>query len=61
MTITETTATSGGVLGVVVVVLLQQLGLLSLSQLLPAVVAFLVAIAVGAIALGLVGRAVERQ
>jgi uncharacterized membrane protein len=55
MNIAETTAGSGAVLGLVVVILLQQLGLLPLSQLLPAVILFLVAIAVGAVLFGAVG------
>jgi hypothetical protein len=61
MNVVEATATSGAVLGVVVVILLQQLGLLPLSQLLPAVITFLVAVAVGAILLGVVGWYVDRH
>jgi uncharacterized membrane protein len=55
MNIAETTAGSGAVLGLVVVILLQQLGLLPLSQLLPAVILVLVAVAVGAVLFGAVG------
>jgi uncharacterized membrane protein len=55
MNIAATLASSGAVLGLVVVILLQQLGLLSLSQLLPAVILVLVAMAVGAVLLGVVG------
>jgi len=55
VTTAETTATSGGVLGLVVVILLQQLGVLPLSQLVPTVVAALIAVALGALLFGLVG------
>jgi len=61
LTITETTATSGAVLGVVLVLALQQLGALPLSQVWAAVLAFLVAIALGAIIFGTVGALLERS
>ena len=59
MTIAETTATSGGILGLVVAILLQQLGVLPLSQLWPTMIAALVAVALGAILFGLLGWYVD--
>jgi len=61
MRVVEATASSGGVLGVVIVLLLQQLGALSLSDLLTAVIDLVVAIAVGAILLGVVGWYADRR
>ena len=61
MTIVETTATSGAVLGIVTVLLLQQLGLLALPDLVTTLVAFLIAIVAGAVLFALVGSAVERD
>lgn len=59
MTIVETLATSGAVLGIVVVLLLQQLGLIALPDLLTTFIAFVAAIAVGALVFALVGQRVE--
>ena len=61
MTIVETTAGSGALLGAVVVLILQQLGLLALADPLWTIVTFLVAIVFGAIVFGAVGAAVERN
>jgi len=61
VTIVETTATSGAVLGIVTVLLLQQLGLLALPDLVTTLVAFLIAIVAGAVLFALVGSAVERD
>jgi branched-subunit amino acid transport protein len=61
VTIVESTASSGAVLGVVVVLLLQQLGLLALSDLWTSVLSFVVAIALGAIIFGAAGSYVEHR
>ena len=61
MTLVETTATSGAVLGVVAVLLLQQLGLLALSDLLTTVITFVVAVVVGALVFAIVGTLAERR
>jgi ABC-type Fe3+-siderophore transport system permease subunit len=61
MTIVETTASSGAVLGIVFVLLLQQLGLIALSDLWTTLIAFLVGIVVGALIFGIVGELVERN
>lgn len=61
MTIVETTATSGAVLGIVVVLLLQQLGVFAFTSLLETLVAFLIAVAAGAILFAAVGSAIDRR
>ncbi len=61
MNVAPQTATSGAVLGAVAVLLLQQLGFLSLSQLLDAVVWIVVGVVVGAVVFGLIGRAADRR
>jgi len=61
MSVAETTAASGAVLGGVVVLLAQQLGLLALSELVPTVIWFVVGALVGGVVFGVVGWAVERR
>ena len=61
MSLAETTAASGAVLGGVVVLLAQQLGLLALSELVPTVIWFVVGALVGGVVFGVVGWAVERR
>lgn len=59
MTLAMSTATSGAALGLVVVLLLQQLGFLSLSQLVPSVVLVAFAAFLGAVAFGALGWHVD--
>ncbi|MGD0250567.1 MAG: hypothetical protein ABSB97_06760 [Thermoplasmata archaeon] len=51
---------AGIVFGIVVVLLGQQFGYLSLSQLTPAILYFVIAIVVGAVVFGLIGMALGR-
>jgi hypothetical protein len=60
MNVAGATTTSGAVLGAVVVLLLQQLGLVALSQLLPTILWLAVGIAVGAVVFGVAGKAADR-
>lgn len=61
MSVVETTASSGAILGIVAVLLLQQLGVLPLSDFWTGLLAFVVAIAVGAGIFGAVGWSVDRR
>ncbi|HYA11053.1 MAG TPA: hypothetical protein VEH10_05230 [Thermoplasmata archaeon] len=61
MRIAQLTAGSGIVLGGVVVLLAQQLGLLPLSQLWPTVYALGLGVFVGGLVFGAVGWAVDRR
>ena len=57
----ESLGESGAVLGVVVLLLLQQLGFLALPNLLTAVVGLVVAVAIGGLLFALVGQSVDRR
>ena len=61
MTIVETTASSGAVIGLAFVLLLQQLGLYALSHLWTTLLVVLVGIVIGALVFGIVGELVERN
>jgi len=61
MSLATTTAASGAVLGGVTVLLLQQFGLLALSELEPTAIALVVGVLVGGVVLGLVGWAFGRR
>lgn len=61
MTIVETTASSGAVIGLAFVLLLQQLGLYALSDLWTTLLVVLVGIVIGALVFGIVGELVERN
>ena len=61
MTIVETTASSGAVIGLAFVLLLQQLGLYALSDLWTTLVVVLVGVVIGALVFGIVGELVERN
>jgi hypothetical protein len=61
MSAVEATASSGAVLGVVVVLLLQQLGFLALSDLWTTVLVLLTAIVVGAVIFGALGARADRR
>ena len=56
----STAVGSGIVLGIVLVFLLQQFGLLALTSLFPTVVYFVAAVVIGALAFGLPVRAARR-
>ena len=61
MNVVEVTTSSGIALGLVVVLLLQQLGALALPDLGTAVLAFAVGALVGGLLFGLVGWSVDRR
>lgn len=61
MNVTQTLATSGAILGGVLVLLLQQLGALPLSELWPSVLWFVLAIVLGGVLLGALGAHVDRR
>ncbi len=61
MNVAATTAGSGAVLGGVVVILFQQFGLLSLSELWPGLLWVLLGVLFGGIGFGLVGYYAERD
>jgi hypothetical protein len=60
MTVASSTAGSGAILGVAVVLVFQQLGFLALSELWPGLVWLLAGALAGGIGFGLVGRSVDR-
>lgn len=61
MTIVEATASSGAVIGLAFVLLLQQLGLYALSDLWTTLIIVLVGVVIGALLFGIVGELVERN
>jgi hypothetical protein len=61
MSLATTTASSGAVLGGVVVLLLQQFGLLALSEIEPTAIALVLGVLVGGVAFGLLGWAYSRH
>lgn len=61
MTVAESTAASGAILGAAVVILFQQFGFLSLSDLWPGILWLLLGVLAGGIGFGLVGRAADNS
>ena len=61
MNLAETLASSGAILGGVVVLLAQQFGFLALSDVWPTLGWFLAGVLVGGIALGVVGYRLDRR
>lgn len=61
MTAVSSAASSGAVLGIVIVFLLQQYGLLALNGLLESVLYFVIAAVVGGVAFGAAARAAGRR
>lgn len=61
MNVTEAMATSGALIGVLVVLLVQQLGLVALEGLWGSLLTFLVALCVGALIFGTAGWLADRR